>query len=371
MDKVDITVIGAGVIGLAVASELSKKYKDIVILEKNSRFGQETSSRNSEVIHSGVYYPKDSLKARLCIEGNNMLYEICNRNNISYAKLGKIILANNKNEKIELEMLMQNGKNNGVADLEMLSQEGIAKLEPNIKAISGIYSRSTGIVDSHKLMEYFLNNSISNGAIIAYNSEVFGINKDSKGYKVKICPDKPYTFETKILINAAGLYSDKIACLAGIDIDMSEYRLHYCKGNYFRLKGKAPVNRLIYPAPELQAGGLGIHLTPDLHESIRLGPDAKYIDKIEYSVDESEKENFYNCVKRFLPSLNIKNIYPDTAGIRPKLQPSGGNFKDFVLKEETEKGFTGLINLIGIESPGLTASPSIAKYVGKIVGSLI
>lgn len=368
MEKINITIAGAGVIGLAVGLELSRNYKDIYILEQENTFGSGTSSRNSEVIHAGIYYPKDSLKAITCVEGNRLLYEFCSKNNIAHKRIGKLIVAR-ENEVSDLEALFENGRQNGVEDLTMISEAKIKELEPQVRATAAIFSPATGIVDSHSLMKSIAWHFKEQGGILAYNTSVTGIQRCQDGYKITAEEAREGTleFHSNIFINCAGLNSDKVATLAGISKD--EYRLKYCKGVYMRVspaKSKL-LSRLVYPVPKKTGAGLGIHATPDLAGSLRLGPDEEYIDGIDYSVDPGKTAFFYENVKNFLPFLCLEDISCDTAGIRPKLQGKQEAFRDFVIQEEGAIGLPGFINLIGIESPGLTGALSIARLVNRIV----
>ncbi len=369
----DITVIGAGVIGLSVAAEVSTRGKEVCVLEKNKTFGLEISSRNSEVIHAGIYYPEGSMKAKMCVEGKSMLYELCEGQAIPHKKLGKLIVAADYKEAEKLETLLKNGQGNGVTDLKILSKQEIKVLEPHIEAVAAILSPSTGIIDSHALMKYYVRRTKENGAVIGYNSTVVGIEKVSDGYKVTIEePTGSFSFITKVLINCAGLNCDNIAELAGIDTTEAGYKLHFCKGEYFWVgRGKNTlVKRLIYPVPPGRGGGLGIHVTFDLQGRMRLGPNARYVDKLDYVIDISYKEVFYQSALRFLPFIEYDDIEPEMAGIRPKLEEPNGDFRDFVIQHEHDRGLPGFINLIGIESPGLTACPAIAKYVADIVDKI-
>ncbi|MFC2059490.1 NAD(P)/FAD-dependent oxidoreductase [Chloroflexota bacterium] len=369
MEEVEITIIGAGVVGLAIAAELAGN-REVYVLEKNETFGQETSSRNSEVIHAGIYYPPGSLKARLCVAGNTMLYELGERCGIGNRKLGKLIVATEEQEISDLEGLLENGKKNGV-NLEFLSGQEVKKLEPAVIALAAIFSPSTGIIDSYGLMRYFAGVAKDNGATIVYRARVVGIEKLADKYKITIEDTSgESSFLSTILINSAGLHSDQVAELAGIDIAKAGYKLHYCKGEYFSLNQRL-TRKLIYPAPKRDERGLGIHITPDLDGRIRLGPNAHYVDEIDYKVDESQKQDFYDSASKFLPSIEYDELEPDFAGIRPKLQAAGDDFRDFVIRHEYNKGLEGLINLIGIESPGLTASPAIARYVRNMVGEIL
>lgn len=362
----DITIIGAGVIGLAIASALANNQQNIYILEKNESHGMGISSRNSEVIHAGIYSPPGSLKAKLCVEGREMLYQICTKKNIPHMKIGKMIIATTEKEMVSLEQLYHNATKNGASSVSLLERSMINRMEPNIKACGAIYSPDTGIICAHSLMDYFLHNAKAKGAEIVYGTEVVGLERVKDGYNITTLNRRGDCFEfvSEVVINAAGLQSDKISRMIGKD-----YSLHYCKGDYFSISNvkKGVVQRLIYPIPEVNHVGLGIHLTLDLNGRMRLGPDATYIDRVEdYRVDATKRDRFYEAAIRFLPFLCKDDIVPDMAGIRPKLQGSGESFRDFVISED----MPGFINLVGIESPGLTASPAIAKYVKKLLGSL-
>lgn len=369
MEKTDITIIGAGLVGLAIAAELARKDKDIVLVEKHPTFGQETSSRNSEVIHAGLYYPQSSLKAKLCVEGKNLLYELCEKEDIPYKRLGKLIVACDDTELVELERLLKQGSENGVYDLKLLAKDEIRKMEPHIQAVSAIHSPSTGIIDTHQLMKYLESFAKEKGAIFAYGCEVVGIEKKQGSYQVDIrdADGEKTDLSTRVLINSAGLNSDIIAQMAGLE--RPEYKLVYSKGEYFRLQTEKSrlISRLIYPVPDKTHGSLGIHATPDLSGSIRLGPDAEFIErKLDYSLDEAKKEHFCDSVKKFLPFVESSHLSSDTAGIRPKLTGAEGEFRDFIIQDEEIDGFPNFINLIGIESPGLTCALAIARYIQDI-----
>jgi len=357
MDKVKITIVGAGVVGLAIAAKLSEKHQDIVLVEKYDSFGQETSSRNSEIIHAGIYYPKDSLKARLCVEGKNLLYSFCQQNNIPYKKLGKIIVAVNDEEVKDLEELKVKAENNGVGDLEWFDQKQIQDYEPTVKAVKALYSPSTGIVDSHSLMKCLENKAKEKRTMISYLSKVVGIEKVGSDYKLNI--NNEYDFESEIVINASGLSADKIAKMAGID----KYKLYYCKGEYFAYIKKSFIKRLVYPVPEKDEKALGVHSVIDLNGGLKFGPSAFYVNEIDYKVDENNRKAFHESVASLFPQIKEQDLAPDQSGIRPKLQGSGESVKDFVIAQD----LPGFINLVGIESPGLTACLSIADHVQKMV----
>jgi len=366
--EVEVAIIGAGVVGLAIAAELSQQEEGVFVLERNRTFGLETSSRNSEVIHTGIYYPEGSLKARFCVEGNRLLYEFCQKYGVDHRRLGKIIVATDDDEVGELEELYQQGLRNGIDDLRLLSRKEVKELEPNVEATAGMLSPSTGILDTHSLMRFLYGLARERGADFVFDTEVTSIRKTGSKYKVRIRDrDGTSSFAANIVINSAGLNSDTIAQIAGIDLTRANYKLHYCKGEYFilNLPDGAPVSRLVYPLPE--QAGKGIHVSLSLDGSVKFGPNARYVDELDYKVDETQKAAFYQSVRRFLPRLRLEDLEPDFAGIRPKLQGPGGAFRDFVIAHEEARGLPGLINLIGIESPGLTAAPAIARYVARMV----
>jgi len=365
METVNIVIIGAGVVGLAVAAAVSGKNEGVYVFEKNERFGQETSSHNSGVIHSGIHYPKDSLKAKLCVKGNFMTYEICEEYKIPFKKLGKLTVAITEEEIEELHKLMMAGEENGVEGLELLDKKEVEKLEPNVDVNEALLSPSTGIVEPDELVHHFYAKAHKNNAVLATETEVTNLRKAKDGYEISgVSVGEKFTVTAKTVINCAGLCSDKIAGMTGLDVDKLGYRLHYCKGDYFRMVGNPPVRMLVYPVP--QGPGLGIHLTPDLAGAVRLGPNAYYVNEINYEVKSSEKE-FREDVERFLPGIRERQIQVDSSGIRPKLQGPGDKFRDFVIRHEADKGLFGLVNLVGMESPGLTAAPAIGEFVLEII----
>ncbi|NPV27122.1 MAG: NAD(P)/FAD-dependent oxidoreductase [Firmicutes bacterium] len=363
METVDIAVIGAGVVGLAVAYELARTFpgQAIAILEKNSRFGQEISSRNSEVIHAGLYYPQESLKTKLCVEGNELLYEFCARYQVRHQRIGKLIVATHDGDLPVLERLYRQGTVNGV-QLQVIEARELNKLEPNISAIAALLSVNTGIIDSDNLMRCLYRLTLDQGVLAVFRSPVTRIDFTSRGYRLETGGER---LLARVVVNAAGLASDRVAAMVGLDIDRYGYRLHYCKGEYYRLTPRLKINHLVYPPPE--HAGLGIHITLDLHGGQRLGPNAYYVDKIDYAMDETHRQEFYTAAWSYLPDLQWEDLQPGFAGIRPKLQGPGETFRDFVISEETEKGLPGFVNLIGIESPGLTSCLAIAQYVASLI----
>ncbi len=366
-----ITIIGAGVIGLAIAQKLSANHDDVFVIEKYKTFGQETSSRNSEVIHAGIYYPQGSLKAKLCVEGKQMLYQFCKEYEVPYKNCGKLIVATDNQELDILKEIEQKAKNNGVNDIQKLGKEEASNFEPEISVKGALFSPSTGIIDTHRFMKQLETNAVNNGTEFVYNAEVKAIRKLDSGYEVELsdADDQTFTFTTQTIINAAGLESDKIAQMAGIQNNNLE--LAFCKGEYFRIKSPKNklINHLIYPVPNPNLEGVGIHVTKDLGGGAKLGPDVTWMEEksYDYKVNASKQEAFYKSAKRFLPFLEYEDLIPEMAGIRPKLQRPGGETKDFYIQEESGKSLPGFINLIGIESPGLTSSLSIAKYISSLL----
>jgi L-2-hydroxyglutarate oxidase LhgO len=369
LDKVDIVVIGAGIVGLAIGATIADKRREMYILEKEKVYGQGTSSRNSEVIHAGIYYPAGTLKAKLCVKANPMIYDICEQHKVPYKKCGKLIVGNGEIEVAQLDRIIKHAKSIGARDLEMIDADQIKKLEPNVRADHAILSPSTGIVDAHGLMDHFHREARRKAGSdpLVLDTEVVGIEQTGDGYVIKMnSGGEPFEIESRVVINSAGLYCDKIAEMTGVDIDKEGYRLHWSKGEYFSLTGKPPALMLIYPPPPKDAASLGIHSVPDLTGRLRFGPNAFYVDEINYAV-ESEKEPFWRDIIEYFPSVRMENLHPDMTGIRSKLQGPGGPVRDFVIRHEEDKGLPGFINLIGIESPGLTASPAIAEMVEKMV----
>ncbi len=365
MDEVQVAIIGAGVVGLAIAAELSQKVSDIVVLERHDSFGQETSSRNSEVIHSGIYYPEGSLKTKCSIEGAKLLYQLCGRYAVPHKKLGKCIVARDQSEMPALERLFHNGIKNGVSDIRMIDANELSKMGVHVRAYAAIYLPDTGIIDSHALMKHFSHFAEEHGVTIAYNSNVTFVTRQSSGYRVGVEQDD-YTLSSRIVINAAGLSSDCVASCAGLDPLKNSYRLHYCKGTYFSYAKRYPLPMLVYPVPEHQLTGLGIHATVDLGGRLRFGPDTEYVGDIDYTVNESKRDAFFSSASRLFPDLDREAFVPDMAGVRPKLSGPGEAVRDFVIVDEEKNGLPGFINLIGIESPGLTASPAIARMVADM-----
>ena len=369
MDKVDIIVIGAGAVGLAIGAAVADKDKELYILEKEEVYGQGTSSRNSEVIHAGIYYPKNTLKADLCVKANPMIYDICEKNKVPYKQCGKLIVANGEAEIKQLEGIIKHAQSIGARDLEMIDKDRVHELEPNVKADAAILSPTTGIMDAHGLMDHFHREARRKAGSdpVVLDTEVTGIKQIKDIYIVQmISGGEPFEIQSQVVINSAGLYADKIAAMAGIDIDKEGYRIHWSKGEYFSLTGKPPALMLVYPPPPQDAASLGIHSVPDLTGRLKFGPNAFYVDEINYAV-ESEKEPFWRDVVKYFPTVKLDDLHPEMSGIRAKLQGPGDPVRDFIIRHEEDKGLPGFINLVGIESPGLTSSPAIAEMVEGMV----
>jgi len=369
MEQVDIAIIGAGVVGLAICENLSRTNREVLLVERHESFGMETSSRNSEVIHAGIYYPENSLKATLCVEGNYLLYDLCKKYGIPFQKTGKIIVANTPEEIQNVEHLFDQGTRNQTPGLRFLSKAEIKKMEPNVSAEFGLFSPETGLIDVHRLMKFYESESEANGAVIAYHSNVNAVNKTPNGYHIAIqdAGGEMEEIAAKIVINSAGIGAERIAALAGIDVASAGYRTYPCKGEYFNVAAKhtGKISRLIYPTPT--AISLGIHTRLRLDRTFSLGPSAFYVDEISYDVNANHQDGFFESARSFLPFLKPEDLTPEMSGIRPKLQKPGGEVRDFVITEESGKGLPGMINLIGIESPGLTAAPAIALHIGRLV----
>ncbi|MEO5761100.1 MAG: NAD(P)/FAD-dependent oxidoreductase [Vicinamibacteria bacterium] len=365
MSDTSLTVIGAGAVGLAIAARLADRFPDLILLERREHHGTETSSRNSEVIHAGMYYAPGSLKARLCVEGNKLLYEYCARHDVSHVRTTKIIVAMIPEEVAHLEKIMVTGGQNGV-EMELITGARSQELEPYVPAVAAIFSPTTGVISAHGLMDSLLHEIKMKGATFQSSAEVVGLEKQNSEYKVSInTPSGVESFTSERVINSAGLECDTVAALVGIDVDKAGYRLHYCKGSYFSVSASKSkmVSRLVYPVPT--AVSLGVHALVDVAGRVRFGPDAEFTGsrELDYRVEADKRAAFAKGVRRLVPSLTEEDLSPDISGIRPKVQAPGEPAKDFIIRDETDRGYAGLINLIGIESPGLTSCLAIARYV--------
>jgi L-2-hydroxyglutarate oxidase LhgO len=369
MEAVDTVIVGAGVVGLAIAERLGNPKRQVVLLEQHEGFGRETSSRNSEVIHCGMYYAEELLKTTLCVEGNPMLYELCARAGIPHRKTGKIVVATDDAESEKLHQILAQGRKNGVPGLKLLTAQEVNDLEPHVTGLLGLYSPESGIVDSHRLMEHLERSAASKGVTVAYGCKVTGLQREPQGYSMEVRQSNGETdvLKSACLINAAGLHADSVAGMAGIDIDNAGYRIRPCKGEYFRVSGRhrGSIQRLVYPTPS--PVHLGAHVVLGLDGSLKIGPSSFYVDQLDYDVDPGHRADFFEKARRFLPFLSADDLSPDMSGIRPKLYRRGEPFRDFVIREESDRGLPGLVNLIGMESPGLTSCLAIARKVQSML----
>ena len=365
----DAVVIGAGAVGLAVARQLARAGRQTVILEKNPQTGMETSARNSEVIHAGLYYPPGSLKARLCVQGRDLLYRFCESHGVRHRRLGKLIIATGQDEK--LAAIAANAAANGVADLKPLSRAEIKALEPELAAREGLFSPSTGIIDSHQYMLALLGDAEEAGASLARGAAVMGVERSGTGFAVTVeNAGETLTLETPLLVNCAGLWAQHVATrIDGLD-NRFVPSLHLAKGNYVALSGKSPFRHLVYPVPE--PGGLGVHLTLDMGGGARFGPDVEWLATndpaaIDYRVADDLPTRFAPRIAAWWPGLDPARLMPGYSGVRPKLAGPGEADADFRIDGPAVHGLAGLVNLFGIESPGLTASLAIAAHVETLL----
>lgn len=370
MEDVDTLIIGAGVVGLACAAVLSRHGGTIAILESNRRPGQETSARNSGVIHAGLYYPTASLKARLCVAGRDLLYARCARAGVPHRRCGKVLVATDAAETAKLETIARQAAANG-AEVHLIDAAELARRVPAVRAIAGLWSPATGIVDVHALMDSYRHEAESNGAMLVLDHAACDLVHRPDGWHVTARTAAGATTHIRAawIINAAGLDAARIAALAGLDIDALGLRLHPCKGDYFTLAAKYTglVDHLVYPVPV--HAGLGVHITFDLAGRLMAGPDTEYVDTLRYDVDPAKAAAFGAALRRYLPEIRDDELAPGYAGIRPKLQGPGDPVRDFVIDEASRHGAPRLINLIGIESPGLTASEAIAGMVDQLIAA--
>ena len=355
-ERCDTVVIGAGVVGLAVARALARAGRDVLVLERHASIGSETSSRSSEVIHAGIYYPTGSLKAQLCVRGKALLYEHCESRNVPHRRIGKVIVATTEQQAGILRAYQRQARRNGVGELPWLTRHEIRALEPQVEALFGIYSESTGIVDSHAFMLSLVGDLEAAGGVVALLTDVVDLSRWKSGVRV-CCGD--CVLAARLVVNAAGLSAPALAAKLG-----SEHRSYYAKGHYYALSGSAPFSRLIYPVAE--AGGLGVHVTLDLAGQVRFGPDVVWQQDDSVAFDESGFERFAAAIRRYYPTLDETRLHPSYVGIRPKLAPEGVPAADFVIEGPNENGVPGLFNLLGIESPGLTAALAIAERVAAL-----
>jgi len=363
---VEAIVIGAGVVGLAVARELALAGKEVIVLEAAEAIGTETSSRNSEVIHAGIYYPTGSLKAEFCVAGKHALYDFCASHGVPHRNCGKFIVATSEEQLPELETLKKKAAENGVSDLEWLTPEQVRTEEPAVFCVGALLSPSTGIIDSHGLMLAYQGDAEDAGAMLAFHSPVISGRLEDDGVYLMAGRDEPFEISADIVVNSAGLHAQHVA--GKIEGFPAEHvpPTYYAKGNYYSLVGRPPFSRPIYPVPE--QAGLGVHVTVDIAGQVRFGPDVEWIEDLNYDVDPSRADVFYDAVRKYFPDLKDGAIQPGYSGIRPKIQAPGEAAKDFVVQGPDVHGIDGLVNLFGIESPGLTASLAIARHVSGVLG---
>ena len=358
---VDSVVVGAGVVGLAVARALARQGRDVLVLETEAVIGSGISSRNSEVIHAGIYYPRGSLKARLCRLGRDALYAYCLERGVAFRRCGKLIVATSERDRPALERIALAAEANGVHDLAWLSRAEATALEPELECLFALHSPSTGIIDSHGLMYAFVADIEAASGVLALRSAVQGGYCGPDGIVLRVVGESATELLAQTVVNCAGLEAQSLALSLDGFPAAAVPRRYLAKGNYYVLSGRCPFSRLIYPAPE--AAGLGTHLTLDLGGRARFGPDVEWIDEVDYRVDPARAERFYASIRMYWPGLPDGALEPGYAGIRPKLQAPGGGAVDFVIQGPQEHGVRGLVNLFGIESPGLTSSMAIADHV--------
>jgi L-2-hydroxyglutarate oxidase LhgO len=364
VEELDAVVIGAGVVGLAVARALALRGREVVILEAEDAIGTHTSSRNSEVIHAGIYYPRGSLKARACVEGRQLLYEYCVAHGVPHRRSGKLIVATDAAQLEELRAIQNRAHANGVTDVVWMTRTQALALEPELACVAALYSPSTGIIDSHALMLAYLGDAEAHGAMLALKSPLERVRIRDGRFEVHVTGSDPIA--ATLLVNSAGLRAPTVARrMQGYRAELAPREL-YAKGNYYSLAGRSPFSRLVYPVPE--PGGLGVHVTLDLAGQARFGPDVEWVENITYDVDARRAERFYAAIRRYWPGLPEGALAPGYAGIRPKTAGPGEPAPDFQVQGPAVHGIPGLAHLFGIESPGLTASLALADAVVKELG---
>jgi L-2-hydroxyglutarate oxidase LhgO len=367
MDRVECVVVGAGVVGLAIARRLAQAGLEVVVLEAAEGIGTATSSRNSEVIHAGIYYPAGSLMARMCVAGKGALYQYCRDHGIPHRNCGKLIVATTPSETEKLRSIKAHAEANGVLDMEVLNGEAARALEPALNCDAALLSPSTGIVDSHAFMLALRGDAEAAGAAFAFHAPLLRARAAVDGIELDVGGDAPMSLACRLLINSAGLGAPAVArSIDGMPIELIP-PAYLAKGNYFSCSARAPFSHLIYPVPE--PGGLGVHLTLDLAGQARFGPDVEWVDTIDYAVDPARAERFYPAIRRYWPTLPDGALMPSYSGIRPKIVPPAVARQDFLIQGPHDHGVAGLINLFGIESPGLTSSLAIADHVGELAGA--
>ena len=364
-EKVDCAVIGAGVVGLAIARELALAGREVIVLEAEDAIGTHTSSRNSEVIHAGIYYPKGSLKARLCVQGKQLLYAYCAEHGVPHKNVGKIVVAVNQDEAAALKSYIGKAEANGVTDLRWLSREELRDLEPNVECVAGFLSPSTGIIDSHAQMLAFLGDAESAGASLVLRSPIASGEVTGGGIVLNVGGAEPMTIACNTVINSGGLFAQEVARgIRGVPAETVPPTF-FAKAHYYTLSGKPPFKRLVYPVAT--NAHLGVHVTVDLAGQVRFGPDITWVDSIDYSFDHSREPLFVAAIRKYYPGLKDGQLQPGYTGIRPKVVAEGKPAADFIIHGPRDHGVPGMVNLYGIESPGLTASLAIAAHVRKLL----
>lgn len=365
MEQVDCIVIGAGVVGLAVARAMAQRGLETLVLEQGTDIGTGTSSRNSEVIHAGIYYPTGSLKAELCVRGQALLYEYCAARGVAHQRCGKFIVATSVAQQAKLEQLAETGRRNGVQALTMITGAQAMSREASLQCVAALDSSATGIVDSHALMLALRGDFEASGGMVAFDAPVVSGDCGAQGIQLAVGGTEPMEIQAAVVINAAGLGAQRVAAaLHGMPQALVP-PLFLAKGNYYSLQGRAPFSRLVYPVPE--PGGLGVHLTLDLGGQARFGPDVEWVESEDYRVDPRRADAFYAEIRRYWPGLPEGALQPAYAGIRPKISGPGEAAADFVLQGPAQHGQSGLMHLFGIESPGLTASLALAERVADLM----
>ncbi|MBS0528022.1 MAG: NAD(P)/FAD-dependent oxidoreductase [Proteobacteria bacterium] len=361
MDSVECVVIGAGVVGLAIARQLAISGREVIVLEAAEGIGTATSSRNSEVIHAGIYYPAGSLMAQMCVSGRRALYDYCRDHGIPHRNCGKLIVATTPQEAGQLQSIRAHAEANGVEGMQMLSGGAARVLEPALNCVAALLSPSTGIIDSHAYMLALRGDAERDGAAFAFHTPLANAKVTSRGLEIETGGEAPMTLACNLLINAAGLGAAAVArSIEGMPVNRIP-PAYLAKGNYFSCSVRAPFSHLIYPVPE--PGGLGVHLTLDLAGQARFGPDVEWVDTLDYAVDPARAARFYPAIRRYWPDLPDGALMPAYSGIRPKIVPPSVAKQDFMIEGPRDHGVTGLINLFGIESPGLTSSLALADHV--------
>jgi L-2-hydroxyglutarate oxidase LhgO len=366
-EKLDCAVIGAGVVGLAIARKLAMSGREVVVLEAETEFGSHTSSRNSEVIHAGIYYPTGSLKARLCVAGRKALYRYCAEHAVNHRRIGKVIVATAETEIPGLIKYREQAEINGLDDLRMLSAAELNELEPEVICAAGFLSPSTGIIDSHGLMLAYLGDAEAAGAALALASPVVAGAVTGDGIRLDVGGSEPMSLLCRTVVNSAGLHAQAVArTLTGMP-PAAVPRTFYAIGHYYTLIGAAPFHRLVYPVA--RQDWLGVHVTVDLGGQVKFGPDFDWIDRVDYRFDESREQAFYTAIRRYYPGLKDGALQPGYTGIRPKIAGPGEPVPDWMIQGPRDHGVPGLVNLFGIESPGLTSSLAIADHVAGLLAA--